>query len=120
MVVTVRKGSKLEYEVVWDLQKTIDPTARRSSVLGKTSRTSGYSVDGDIMTKLPFCIECKFHESLKGFYKHWDQATDENKNPVRRASVLIIKASNRPKLATMDFGDWVELVSYALKAGYPD
>ena len=120
MVVRVHKGSRLEYEVVHDLNNTLDPKAARSSEGGKRKRDRLNRTDGDIYTTLPFVIECKFHESLKGFYKHWDQAVDENSSPARRASVLVIKSSNHPKLATMDFKNWLELVWYARKAGYPD
>lgn len=120
MVVNVHKGNRLEYEVVHALNDTLDPQAGRSSEGGKRKRDRVNRTDGDIYTKLPFVIECKFHESLKGFYKHWDQAIDENSSPSRRASVLVIKSSNRPKLAVMDFNEWLQLVWYAMRSGYPD
>ena len=120
MIVSVTKGNRLEYEVVWDLQRTIDPTARRSSKRGVMYKDRNNRVDGDIDTKLPVVIECKFHESLKGFYKHWDQAVEENTSPSRKTTMLVIKSSNRPTLACMEWGDWMELTKYALAAKWPD
>jgi hypothetical protein len=118
MVIAVKKGNRLEYEVVWDLNNSgLDPMARRSSKGGVRNKDRVNRTDGDIYTKLPFCIECKFHEKLKGFYSHWDQAVEENTAPGRRASVLVVKAANKPKLAVMDFENWQELVACALKGG---
>jgi len=118
MVIAVKKGNRLEYEVVWDLNNSgLDPMARRSSKGGVRNKDRVNRTDGDIYTKLPFCIECKYHEKLKGFYDHWDQAVEENTAPSRRTSILVIKASNKPKLAVMDFENWQELVACALKGG---
>lgn len=118
---TVAKGSRLEYQIVWDLQQSgLDPTARRSSVWGKTSRSTGSSVDGDIMTKLPLCIEAKNTEQIKGLYKFWQQAVNENKIPSRRTSILVVKSNDNLALACMAWQDYLELLKFALMAKWPD
>ncbi len=117
-IVSVHKGNKLEYDIVHDLIKSgLDPYARRTGIRGKRALSERISEPADIYTRLPFCIEAKNEEKLKGFYAHWNQAVAQNVRP--KEPLLVIKSNKNPKLAVMDWDEFLFLLIAAKKAGYP-
>jgi len=119
MTVAVHKGNRLEYQICYDLESSgLDPTARRTGIRGRRSQSPRISEPGDIITKLPFCIEAKNQENIKGFYKYWNQAVSQNIPP--KSPLLIIKSNNNPALAVLDWQEFIFVLRAALKGGYPD
>ncbi len=116
---SVKKGNKLEYQIVKDLIKSgLDKYARRTGIRGKRALTDRVSEDADIHTKLPFSIEAKNEEKLKGFYDHWNQAVRQNTKP--KEPLLVIKSDGNPILAVIDWQEFLFLLLAAIKGGYPN
>lgn len=119
MTGAVKKGNRLEYQICYDLQSSgLDQTARRTGIRGRRSQSPRISEPADIATKLPFSIEAKNQESIKGFYKYWDQAVAQNIPP--RSPLLVIKSNNQPALACLDWQEFIFVLRAALKGGYPN
>lgn len=119
MIGAVKKGSSLEYKVTWDLRNSgLFPDARRTGIRGKRALSSRISEPGDVYApSLPFSIECKNQENIKGFYKYWDQATAQNIPP--KQPLLVVKSNKNPALAVLDWEEFLFLLRAALKGGYP-
>jgi len=116
---TVHKGNRLEYQLIYDLESSgLDPTARRTGIRGRRSQSPRLSEPADIITKLPFCIEAKNQESIKGFYKFWDQAVAQNIPP--KTPLLVIKSNNQPALAVLTWDEFLFVLRAAMKGGYPN
>lgn len=111
MVHSKNKGSRFEYEIRDEIRK-IEPGAQRQVMSGAV-----FGLEGDLRTRLPFTFELKHQEKIR-LYEFWGQAVEQNTLP--NSPVLILKSNNKKPLAIMDFQDWLELVQYALRAGYPD
>lgn len=116
---SVKKGNRLEYQIVKDLIKSgLDKYARRTGIRGKRSLSSRWSEDADVYTRLPFSIEAKNVEHLKGFYTYWDQAVRETTSP--KSPLLVIKSNQNPMLAVLEWNEFLFLLMAALKGGYPN
>src|SRR3990170_8842730 len=110
---TVSKGNTLEYKIINDLVNSgLDPNARRTGIRGRRGQSPRWSENGDIYTKLPFSIEAKNQESIKGFYKFWNQACRQNLPP--KNPLLVIKSNNQPALAVMDWEEFIFLLKAAM------
>ena len=116
---SVKKGNKLEYQIVHDLQKSgLDIYARRTGIRGRRALSDRISEPADINTKIPFTIEAKNTEQIKGFYKYWEQAVTENLQP--NSPLLVIKSNDKPILAVLSWDEFLFVLMAAIKGGYPD
>ena len=97
------KGSRLERKVASLIrQKGLDKDCKRMVLSG-----ADWAFRGDILTKLPYMIECKNNER-HNIWKEWDQAKDQEK-PMKPA-VLCISGNYRPILAVMEIDTFLNLV----------
>lgn len=108
------KGKRFEYEIRNQL-RVLDPLARRSIMSGGVGAYIR-SDEGDIATTLPIAPECKHRETI-ALYEWWEQTVRQNTNP-DKTPVLFLKKNNAQALACMRVEDFVELLKYALMAGY--
>ena len=98
----------------------LDIYAKRSPLSGGIAM-----IPSDIVTKLPFAFECKRYHKI-GIYQWWDQTkrgSSAYKVPVLVVRQDPVRTSFGPPrgediLVTMEADDWLQLVSYALKADY--
>lgn len=114
MINAKKKGNSFEYDVR-DSLKHLDPTIRRSLGSGSFKQFLG-SDNADIVSSLPFDIECKFHKSM-AIYTLWQQAQDQC-TKIDRIPILAVKANREIPLAVMKWSDFIQLLEFALKAGY--
>lgn len=94
------KGRNFENEVSHSLQK-LDPEAKRMPLSGAVA-----GMKGDIITSLPFAIECKFQQntSFKQWYKQAEEAITGNKK-----AMVVWRENNGEPFIFMKWEDFLSL-----------
>lgn len=101
----INKGRAFELQVAKEIRRSgVDKNARRRPLSGSEKMVKGR---GDMITKIPFSIECKKQEQMK-FWSWWEQAESQSK--ISQPPLLIHSANFRPIMATLKLTDFLNLL----------
>ena len=108
------KGNALEYKFRDMLRESgLDEHAQRTPMSGAMA-----GMKSDLLTRLPFSIECKNQETWRPL-AYYNQAKAGINLGSGKIPVVVMKANNTPIFVMMEGQDWINLVSAAVnKTGY--
>lgn len=109
------KGSRLEY-MFRDMliESGLDSHAHRTPMSGAIE-----GMKSDILTKLPFAIECKNQERWD-MLRYYTQARIGVNLGSGKVPIVVVKSNKTKPFVFFDAQDFINLVCYAVKAGYPN
>jgi len=112
---SVRKGKEFEREIAKTL-RSLFPNIRRTVRSGAMKKYIP-SDEADLYDyDMPFAVECKNNKGIT-VYGAYAQAVVQNTDKFK-IPLVAYKLNNKPTLWIMEWGDALELLRFAMEAGY--
>ena len=105
MIHAKNKGKGFELEVAKLIRQSgLDKEARRRPLSGAEKMVRGHA---DIITHLPFSIECKKQERMN-FWDWWEQA--ESQSNMNYPPMVVFSSNFRPAIASLKLTDFLNIL----------